>query len=139
MNLPEITIPEADTEPTVITARIQPEHSECTKYQRAIQDTLDILSGKWKVNIIGSLGFGNKRFMELQREIQGIGAKMLSKELRDLEVNELVFRVVHNTKPVTVEYGLTDYGSSLKPIIQEMALWGMKHRRRIIGGIKGEK
>jgi len=76
----------------------------CIGQLRAIHDTLDLLNGKWKIAIIGSLSFGKRRFMELQREVEGVGSKMLSKELRDLEMNELVKRTVYDTKPVTVEY-----------------------------------
>ncbi len=104
----------------------------CTNYLRSIHDTLDIISGKWKVTIIGSLCFGKKRFMELQRDVEGIGAKMLSKELRELEINGLVTRTVYDTKPVTVEYEITEYGQSLQPIIIEMAKWGSQHRKRIM-------
>jgi len=104
----------------------------CMEQLRAIHDTLDLLNGKWKIAIIGSLGFGKRRFMELQREVEGIGSKMLSKELRDLELNELVKRTVHDTKPVTVEYELTPYGATLDSIISEMAKWGLKHRQRIM-------
>ena len=104
----------------------------CVEQLRAIHDTLDLLSGKWKIAIIGSLNFGRRRFMELQREVEGIGSKMLSKELRDLEMNELVKRTVHNTKPVTVEYELTAYGETLQGIINEMAKWGHIHRKRIM-------
>lgn len=110
----------------------KPDHSACKAKIRSVQDTLDILGGKWKISIIGSLGFGKKRFMELQREVEGIGAKMLSKELRDLEINELVTRTVYNTKPVTVEYELTDYGKTLQDIIAAMMKWGENHRKRII-------
>ncbi|MFT3705881.1 MAG: helix-turn-helix domain-containing protein [Agriterribacter sp.] len=109
--------------------------SECVSHIRAIHDTLDILNGKWKIAIIGSLNFGKKRFMELQREVEGIGSKMLSKELRDLEINELVKRTVYDTKPVTVEYELTDYGRTLQSIIKEMSKWGMQHRKRIMHAI----
>ncbi len=117
---------------------IQSEHGHdknsptCTNYLRSIHDTLDIISGKWKVTIIGSLGFGKKRFMELQRVIDGIGPKMLSKELQELEINGLVTRSVMDTKPVTVEYELTGYGRTLKPIIDEMASWGGLHRQKVI-------
>lgn len=113
---------------------------QCTARLRAIHDTLDMLNGKWKISIIGSLSFGKKRFMELQREVEGIGSKMLSKELRDLEMNELVKRTVYDTKPVTVEYELTDYGKTLQSIIKEMHKWGTQHRKRIMNvmGKKGE-
>lgn len=103
----------------------------CKVYLRAVNDTLDMLQGKWKISIISSLHFGKRRFMELQREVNGIGAKMLSKELRDLEMNELVKRTVYDTKPVTVEYELTPYGKTLENIIGEMVKWGIEHRKRI--------
>ena len=104
----------------------------CTAHHRAINDTMDVLSGKWKIRIIGSLGFGKQRFMELKANIKGIAAKMLSKELQQLELNGLVTRTVLDTKPVTVEYELTEYGHSLQPIINEMSAWGIKHRERIV-------
>lgn len=104
---------------------------ECKSHLRAIQDTLDLISGKWKISIIVSLSFGKKRFMELQREVEGIGSKMLSKELRDLELNDLVKRSVYDTKPVTVEYEITPYGKTLDNIIKEMVRWGHEHRNHI--------
>jgi DNA-binding HxlR family transcriptional regulator len=105
----------------------------CTKFLLAIRDTMDVLNGKWKVAIIGSLTFGEKRFKELQRDVDGITAKMLSKELKDLEVNKLVKRTVFDTKPVTVEYRLTQHGRSLEQVIREMASWGDLHRKTIFG------
>ncbi len=103
----------------------------CSAHHLAIRDTMDILSGKWKIQIIGSLNFGKKRFMELIVDIEGIAAKMLSKELQELELNGLVSRTVMDTKPITVEYELTEYGQTLRPIIAEMAAWGKRHRERI--------
>lgn len=108
-------------------------HALCKPRLRAIHDTMDLLSGKWKVSIIGYLHtMGKCRFMQLQRNIEGIGAKMLSKELKDLEINELVTRTVLHTRPVTVEYELTDYGKTLQNIINELCSWGFKHRERIL-------
>jgi len=104
----------------------------CSAQMLAVSDAMDILSGKWKITIISALRFGKRRFKELQREIEGITAKMLSKELRDLEMNELVSRTVYDTIPVTVEYELTAYGKTLDKVIQELALWGSNHRKRII-------
>lgn len=104
----------------------------CKVKLRAVQDTLDILKGKWKISIIGSLSFGKRRFMELQREVEGIGAKMLSKELQELEINGLISRTVCDTKPITVEYELTDYGKTLQNIIDEMINWGINHRTTIV-------
>lgn len=106
---------------------------DCMRRFKAINDTQDILRGKWKVMIIACLAsFGKRRYMELQRIVEGIGSKMLSKELQELEINGLVKRSVLNTKPVTVEYELTAYGHTLKPIIDEMASWGRQHRERVI-------
>ena len=98
----------------------------------AIKDTMEILTGKWKFHIIGSLMLFEKlRFMELLREVDGIGAKMLSKELQDLEMNHLIRRTVLNTKPLTVEYELTDCGRTLGPIIDEIAKWGITYRNTL--------
>jgi DNA-binding HxlR family transcriptional regulator len=115
-----------------------PEHSECGDFLRPIRDTLDIISGKWKVPIIGALMFGNKRFKAMERSIPKITARMLSKELKELEDNQLVTRKVYDTKPVTVEYELTPYGKSLDKVMREMKLWGEQHRKRIMGKKKQE-
>ena len=108
------------------------DHSECQRQLMAINDALDIIRGKWKIQIITTLRFGKRRFKELQREISGITARMLSKELRDLEMNQLVIRTVHNTIPVTVEYSLSEYGQTLDKVIDELRVWGLQHRKRII-------
>lgn len=71
------------------------------------------------------------RFMDLLREVEGIGTKMLSKELRDLEVNHLISRTVLNTRPVTVEYQITEFGKSLAPVIDEIAKWGVAYRNYV--------
>ena len=100
---------------------------------QAISDSMSILSGKWKFHILGTLIEGNKLgFMDLLREVEGIGTKMLSKELQDLEMNHLVSRTVKNTKPITVEYAITQYGETLSPLINELANWGIKYRKSII-------
>ncbi|RKR80113.1 HxlR family transcriptional regulator [Mucilaginibacter gracilis] len=107
--------------------------NDCLQKFKAVNDVKDILSGKWKVMIIASLSvFGEKRYMELQRIIDGIGTKMLSKELQELEINGLIKRTVMDTKPITVKYELTAYGLTLTPIIDEMASWGIQHRERVI-------
>ena len=108
------------------------EHKACMGMLLPVRDALDFLSGKWKLPIIISLSFGNKRFKEMATEIQGITDKMLSKELRDLEQNQLVKRTVYDSVPVRVEYSLTDYGNSLDKVIKELRDWGMQHRKRIM-------
>ena len=85
----------------------------------ALNDTVQVLNGKWKLPIIGSLFFGKKRFKELEREIPGITPRMLSKELKDLEMNGIVTRTVYDTIPVTVEYELTKSGRSFSKVLEE--------------------
>ena len=105
---------------------------ECSKRLLPINDALEILNGKWKLQVIMALSFGKKRFKQLQREIPGITPKVLSKELKDLEMNELAKRTVYDTSPITVEYELLPYGRTLGPLIDELHKWGVKHRKRII-------
>lgn len=105
---------------------------ECTKSILPVRDALEVLSGKWKLPIIISLMFGNKRFSQVAKEIPNITDKMLSKELRDLEANCLVKRSVYDSIPVVVEYTLTEYGHSLKPVIEVLRNWGIAHRQRIM-------
>ena len=109
---------------------------ECQKTILPVKDALDILSGKWKIQIIISLTFGKKRFKQIQREIPGLTPKMLSKELKELEINELAERHVYDTAPVSVEYELTPYGKTLRPLIGELHKWGAKHRTKIIARSK---
>ena len=112
---------------------INEEQGECSKMLFAIQDTLDLISGKWKIKVVGVLLYGKKNFTDLQQRIDGLGAKMLSKELQDLEINGLLTRTVNTTKPITVTYELTPYGHTLKPIILALADWGIEHRHQITG------
>ena len=108
------------------------DHTECMDMIRPVKDALEVLNGKWKLPIIISLSFGNKRFSVMSKEIPKITDRMLSKELRDLELNQLVKRTVYDTVPVTVEYSLTDYGDSLDKVIAELRSWGTQHRKRIM-------
>jgi len=105
---------------------------DCKRHFKAISDALYILNGKWSVLIIACLASGKKRYLELQRIVEGIGPKMLSKELNKLELNGLITRSVQETKPVTVDYELTEYAHSLKPLIDEMGAWGKQHREKIL-------
>jgi len=106
----------------------------CTVSMQAVSDALEFLGGKWKLSILMALITGGKqRFMELERNVGGITPKMLSKELQDLEMNQLVTRNVLNTKPVTVEYEITAYCESLKPVLVALGDWGSGHRVLLMG------
>lgn len=99
-----------------------------SSYVLALNDTLAVISGKWKTPIIGALFFGKKRFKELEREIPGITARMLSKELKELEVTGMVIRTVYDSMPVSVEYELSKSGKSFSRVMDVMVEWGIQHR-----------
>jgi DNA-binding HxlR family transcriptional regulator len=104
-----------------------------TSFVLALNDTMNVISGKWKLPIIGSLLFGKRRFREMSREIPGITPRMLSKELKDLEINGIVRRTVYDTIPVSVEYELTQSGELLREVLEVMVKWGLRHRKAIMG------
>lgn len=107
---------------------------EHKKEMMAVQDAMDVLNGKWKINIISSICYYNKRrFSDILNDVEGISNKMLSKELKELEINRIVERTVLDTHPVTVQYELTKHGKTLKTIINNLTDWGIAHRREIIG------
>ena len=99
--------------------------------QCPFRQTLDTLDGKWKFAIIYEL-FKKEtyRFKELERQIEGITARMLIKELKSLEQSDIISRKQYPTVPPKVEYSLTEYGASLEPIMKVMTEWGKKHMLR---------
>jgi DNA-binding HxlR family transcriptional regulator len=103
------------------------------QYVIAINDTMNVISGKWKLPIIGSLLYDKKRFKDLESNIGKITPRMLSKELRELELNGVIKRTVHNTIPVKVEYELTPSGRMLSNVLDSMIEWGIGHRKTIMG------
>jgi DNA-binding HxlR family transcriptional regulator len=111
----------------------KPDPCECAKFILSVTDALDVLNGRWKIPILVALRFGNKRFKEISKEIDGITDKMLSKELKQMEVNQLVTRTVYDTFPPTVQYAITRHGLSLDPVILSLRDWGNDHRKKIIG------
>nr|WP_315231257.1 helix-turn-helix domain-containing protein [uncultured Flavobacterium sp.] len=99
----------------------------------AVQDSMHVLSGKWKISIISSICYYNKRrFSDILNDINGISNKMLSKELKELEINKLIKRTVLDTQPITVRYELTEHGKTLQTIIRNLTDWGIEHRKKII-------
>lgn len=103
-----------------------------TEELRALQDTLYFIGGKWRIPVINSLCNGNKRFREIERSIPGITTRMLSKELKDMELNKLVKRTVFPEIPVLIEYEPTGYCRTFGTIIGEMINWGRAHRAVIV-------
>src|ERR1700744_1669823 len=110
-----------------------PSAEACTRALVAVRDSLYVIGGKWKMPIIIPLveAGGPMRFRELQRTLETITPKVLSKELKDLELNEFITRTVYDTTPVTVEYQLTDYSKSLGKVLYKLSQWGEQHRTRL--------
>ncbi|RZJ76683.1 MAG: transcriptional regulator [Flavobacterium sp.] len=99
---------------------------------RAIKDALYVVSGKWKLPLLLVLSEGAHRFKDIYRALDGITPRVLSKELRELEINGLVLRTVTSTIPVSVSYELTAYSCTLDGVVRELMNWGNQHRERII-------
>jgi DNA-binding HxlR family transcriptional regulator len=105
---------------------------QCTSHINGVEDALYVLGGKWKLRIVIALVSGRTRFNELQRTVRGISARVLSNELKQLELNGLLKRVVHaDQTPVVVEYIPTEYAKTLKDVFSVLADWGQKHKKKI--------
>lgn len=108
------------------------EKSECNSAIIALRDTMNVVSGKWKLAIVSSLLIGKKRFSDIKNNITVITPRMLTKELRELEINGVIIRKVTPSSPVVIEYELTPSGLKLKNVIEIMIDWGIEHRKQEI-------
>lgn len=105
---------------------------KCTAALVAIDDTFYVIGGKWKLKIIMALrDDGHMRFNELQRTITGISARVLSNELKDLEMNGFITRKIYTTTPIIVEYQLTGYSDTLDKVLKSLVEWGINHRNKL--------
>jgi len=104
---------------------------ECTKVLLAVSDALYSIGGKWKLMIIIAMARGNNRFTEIQRQVKGISARVLSSELKELELNGFIIKKVAVGYPVTIEYELLPYSHTLEEVVGAMTRWGMQHREKI--------
>ncbi len=107
------------------------EHKDCMSVLIPVRDTLDIIGGKWKLQIIISIWEGNKYFREIERSIPKLSTKVLAKELKDLEINKLIKRTIIEDYPVRIEYSVTEHTATLKSVIEALRDWGIKHRKEI--------
>jgi DNA-binding HxlR family transcriptional regulator len=99
---------------------------------RSVGDALYAIGGKWKLRIIISLFNGTKRFNDLQRSVIGISARVLSNELKELELNGFVKRKVNTDNfVVVIEYELTEYSFTLNDVVMSLSKWGVNHREYI--------
>lgn len=107
------------------------EHEPLTPTTAAsgVENALRILEGRWKLVILFHL-FGGKvlRFSELERAIPAISQKMLIQQLRQMETDGIVRRIVHHQVPPKVEYCLTDWGQALCPALDALLKWAAERR-----------
>lgn len=109
------------------------EIKQCPRqYVLALNDALNTVSGKWKLPIVASMLRGKRRFKDLQDNIDNITPRMLSKELKELEINGIIERKVYDQTPVLVEYTLTESGRNIVTVVEAMIDWGIIHREKVM-------
>ncbi|HEX4358673.1 MAG TPA: helix-turn-helix domain-containing protein [Pseudonocardia sp.] len=97
---------------------------ECT-----VEVAMEVLGGKWKLVILRHLLTGTQRFGELHRAMPGVTPRMLTRQLRELEVDGLLRRTVYAQVPPKVEYSVTELGESLRDIADRLETWGHWYRQ----------
>jgi DNA-binding HxlR family transcriptional regulator len=105
----------------------------CSASLAAVGDAMYAIGGKWKLKIIVALIDHRRRFNELQRLVEGISAKVLSNELKDMELNGFVRRIPVAEGSALMEYELTDYSNTLGDVLDALRTWGTMHRQKITG------
>ena len=106
--------------------------NEVGQYGCPVEATLDVIGGKWKGVILYKLLEQPKRFSALKREMPVITQRMLTLQLRELEEDGMVHREIYKEIPPKVEYSLTEFGKTLKPILLAMLTWGNQYTSQII-------
>lgn len=106
---------------------------EKKKYNISVEATLEVIGGKWKCVILCHLTHGKKRTSELKRLMPNITQKMLTQQLRELEDDGIINRIIYQQIPPKVEYEVSDYGRSLQSILDALCNWGERHITKVYG------
>lgn len=114
-----------------INTEIKSPVNTCNNNLAAVEDALYVIGGKWKLRIIIALRRGHYRFNELQRAVTGISARVLSNELKELELTGFVKKIADMRSPVVREYRLTGYSDTLRNTLESLSEWGIMHREKI--------
>ena len=93
-----------------------------------VATTVQIIGNKWKLLILRNLLVRPWRFNELRKSLDGVSQKVLTDNLRQLESDDIISRIVYPDVPPRVEYSLTDLGDSIKPILSAMEGWGKNYK-----------
>lgn len=107
------------------------------RYNIPVEAALEVIGGKWKCVILCHLMRGKKRTGELKKLMSGITQKMLTQQLRELEEDGIVKRIIYNQVPPKVEYELTEYGWSVTGVLESLSAWGLQHIERVYGDKSG--
>ena len=102
------------------------------KLECPIMSTIAMISDKWKVLIICKLRKGKLRFNELRRELKGVTQRVLTHQLRELEADGLVQRMIYAEVPPRVEYSLTPLGETLVPVLERLENWAQEHSEELL-------
>lgn len=105
--------------------------THCISALKPLRTALAVINGKWKLQILVSLYTGHARFSDIKASIPTISAKVLAKELKDLEAHQLIQRTVQAGPPVAVSYHVLPYAQTLDPIIFQLRDWGVQHEQRL--------
>ena len=97
---------------------------DAAKESCPVTHCLSMIGGKWKPVILFCIANGVDRFGTMQRAVPGITKQMLTKQLRELEADDIISRKVYAEVPPRVDYSMTDKGLSVLPVIEAMKTWG---------------
>ncbi len=98
------------------------------RYRCPLAQTLDLVSGRWKPVILWRLIAEKQTYGQLKKELVGISEPILAKQLRELIADGLLTKHILSTSPPRTEYDLSEVGTALKPLLQELSAWGMKYK-----------
>ena len=95
-----------------------------------VKNAIDVIGGKWKPLILYALKQDALRFGELRRQVPGATHKVMIEQLRQLEADGILERSTVPGSPPGIEYSLSAYGETLRPVLKALAEWGIRHRER---------
>jgi DNA-binding HxlR family transcriptional regulator len=116
-----------ETTPGGSSLQAWPRFEVCIDGRCPIEDTLNVIAGRWKILILWWLQEGEMRFSELRRRVPSITQKMLTQQLRQMEEEGLVYREIFAQVPPKVIYSLTERGQSLRPVLRSLYDWSRDH------------
>jgi len=99
-------------------------------YNIPVEATLEVIGGKWKTVILCHLTHGPMRTSELKKAMPAITQKMLTQQLRELEEDGVINRIVYNQVPPKVVYELNEFGWTLKPVLDQLCAWGEEYIKK---------